>query len=1068
MTFTATCSPTTRPAVAINYVDLSGVSRQSSSLTFTDVAPVVTSPTVRTVDYHGTAADGTVGPLHSLQVTINPVSAVRQPSQCSLTADPNPVALDSTTRLVATCAAGDPVTRYEFSAPSGAVIQDGPNNSVVITPTALGTSRYLVIAYNAGGSQAVTTNVTVVPPAPSGCTLAASPNPIVLGQSSTLTAQCSGRGTPTEYRFTAPDGSTIVQASPTLVVTPRAAGSQAYSVVAANATGASQPAPATLVVQPATCTVTPSVPNPIPRGTSVTLTAACNNNPVSYTFSTAAGPLPGSAASTTVVPTTTTTYTVNAINASVVPITATGQYTVIVVGASTIAAVPGATITGSPGRPISRPLQVRVTDAQGNPFNAESVTWTVVGGGASPGTFASNPTLSNAQGIATNTFTYGADAGPRTLRACLTTLPTQCADFQVVPGATQIAAVIASPLTGAPGRPLSGELVARVSDASGNPVAGELVNWTVVNPGTSPGTFGANQTGPTDAQGLTRNTFTLGNDAGPRTLRACLASLPTVCADFPVSVPAASGLVVIAGSPLVGTPNRPLTRPVQVRATNAQGQPVAGERINWTVVNPTPGSGTFGSPQTGPTDATGLTQNTFTLGSDPGARTLRACLVSQPSVCVDIQVQSITAVVDGPATKIMTPLAELAVATPLTQLQNIRFRLDQLRLRRNPSVVEALRVRVAGQSLPSWSALASVFPGNERSSQAKAGGTLDTGGTLSTRKSTASGPMNANPFDGVRFASATTDFPMLGMGPTADSGSGGGGSGGGGGGSSGADPFERLGFFVNGELELGSQSATANQRGFDLRTHGLTAGVDYRLPGDSVVGVAVGLMNAKTDLNDAGGSQGARGYSLSAYGSFTPMQGAYVDVIAHAGSNKYDTRRREISSPGTGLDYTADTKGDQYAVAVTAGTDVSRGGVTINPYVRLDYVHAKINGFSEAGDAGAIKVDDLTLKTTIITLGGQVSYALSTSWGVFMPNARLELQRRVQGSGRIVGAQLVADGAINSQVALETVDRDYGNASLGFSVVLPRGVSGFANWERLFGRQNYSNSKFTVGVRFEF
>ena len=29
-------------------------------------------------------------------------------------------------------------------------------------------------------------------------------------------------------------------------------------------------------------------------------------------------------------------------------------------------------------------------------------------------------------------------------------------------------------------------------------------------------------------------------------------------------------------------------------------------------------------------------------------------------------------------------------------------------------------------------------------------------------------------------------------------------------------------------------------------------------------------------------------------------------------------------------------------------------------------------------------------------------------------------------------------------------------------------VSGFANWERLFGRQNYSNSKFTVGLRFEF
>ena len=230
-------------------------------------------------------------------------------------------------------------------------------------------------------------------------------------------------------------------------------------------------------------------------------------------------------------------------------------------------------------------------------------------------------------------------------------------------------------------------------------------------------------------------------------------------------------------------------------------------------------------------------------------------------------------------------------------------------------------------------------------------------------------------------------------------------------------------------------------------------------------------MNAKTDLNDGGGSQGARGYSVSAYGSFVPMQGAYIDFIAHAGGNKYDTRRRELSEAGASLDYNGNTRGDQFAVAVTAGADFNRAGVTMNPYVRLDYVNAKINGFSESGAQpgdGAIRIDDLNLKTTIVTLGGQFSYAISTSWGVFMPNARLELQRRVQGSGRIVGAQLVADGTINSQVGLETVDRDYGNASIGFSVVLPRGVNGFVNYERLFGRSNYSNSKLTLGLRFEF
>jgi pyruvate dehydrogenase E2 component (dihydrolipoamide acetyltransferase) len=54
----------------------------------------------------------------------------------------------------------------------------------------------------------------------------------------------------------------------------------------------------------------------------------------------------------------------------------------------------------------------------------------------------------------------------------------------------------------------------------------------------------------------------------------------------------------------------------------------------------------------------------------------------------------------------MSPMAEVAIATPLTQLHNIRLHLEQLRLRRNPSVVDALRVTLAGQPLPPYSAFA--------------------------------------------------------------------------------------------------------------------------------------------------------------------------------------------------------------------------------------------------------------------------------------------------------------------------------------------------------------------------
>ena len=1057
VTFTARCAP---PAAGIAYTDLSGVERVSTAMSFTDVAPAVTQTTQRTVVYHGIGPDGTAGPVKSLVVTINPPPVVgRGPTQCTLTADPNPVVQGQSTRLVATCAGGDPATRYQFDDPSGAVIQNGPGNFVVVTPQSIGALRYGVIAFNAFGSQSASTTVNVVPPPPSACALTASPNPVFIGQTATLTAQCTGGGAASSYQFTRPDGTTITQTTPTLSFTPGTPGTYNFSVVATNPGGASPPATAQVLAQNATCTITPSVPNPVQRNASVTLTASCNIQSPVYTWSTASGPVAGgNGPSITVTPAVTTTYTVFVSNASTIaPVNATVQYTVVVATATSISAVTGPTITGTPGRPISRPLQVRVTDAQGNPVPGEPVTWSVVNPGSSPGAFGSNPTLSNAQGIATNTFTLGSDAGGRTLRACLTALPQACVDFQVVAGVSQITAPTAGPITGMPGRPLPTELSVRVSDSSGSPVAGELVNWSVVNPGPSPGTFAASQTGPTDAAGISRNTFTLGSDTTPRTLRACLASLPTLCVEFQVTVIAASGLVAITGGgPLVGAPGRPLTRPLQVRAVNAQGQPVAGELVNWTVVNPGPSPGTFAANQTGPTDASGLTQNNFTFGSDGGGRTLRACLATQPSICVDFVVQSLSELVDTEAKKMIDAMSELAVNSSLTQLRLIRMRLDDLRRRNIRSVIDALRVRVAGQSLPPWSSLASAFGGAE--------GPASTG----TDAKPGAGAARRHRLPSAAFAGAAGAGGTLPLGwddalasmdaadPPGSTGSTG---------TTAGDPFERLGFFVNGEIELGRQSSTASTRGFDLRTRGITAGVDYRLMNDAVLGAALGFLNARTDLLDSGGGQGARGYSLSAYGSFVPAQGAYVDFIAHVGGNRYDSRRRANLD---GLDYAGNTRGRQYALAITAGADIARDALTINPYARVDHVQARINGFSESGAAVALKIDDVNLKTTILTLGGQVSYTVSTSWGVLVPNARLELQRRAQGSGRIVGAQLVADAAISSQVQLETVDRDYGNFTLGVSAVFPRGVSGFANWERLFGRQGYSNSKLTVGVRFEF
>ena len=84
------------------------------------------------------------------------------------------------------------------------------------------------------------------------------------------------------------------------------------------------------------------------------------------------------------------------------------------------------TITMTSGSPqtvarnaTSQPLTVTVRDQNGDPIEGRTVNWTVATGG---GTLASTSSVTNAQGIATMTYTAGATAGTATVTASVGTL----------------------------------------------------------------------------------------------------------------------------------------------------------------------------------------------------------------------------------------------------------------------------------------------------------------------------------------------------------------------------------------------------------------------------------------------------------------------------------------------------------------------------------------------------------------------------------------------------------------------------------------------------------------------
>jgi adhesin/invasin len=345
--------------------------------------------------------------------------------------------------------------------------------------------------------------------------------------------------------------------------------------------------------------------------------------------------------------------TFNAIATSGAPATAAAQ------GQTTnLSAVVGQLLTPVPS--------IRVLDANGNPVQGTSVTFT-----ASTGSTVLAPSkLTDANGVAApDGWQLGAVAQPYTLTATAGTLPS------VTFTASARAAAAASVTINAgnnqlslPGRPVPTEPSVRVVDGLGNPVPGAEVNFAVVTGGGA----ASGRRVVTGADGIAAvGAWTLGDAIGVNTLRA------TVTGDNIAGNPltftangtagAAAALTPTAGNAVTGQVATAIALAPSVTVRDARGNPVSGAAVTFTP-GPLSGSVTGGSV---PSNASGVAAvTTWTLGSVAGTQTLIARSAGLPDVVLTVTATA------GPAALLApngTPTQQAAVVgTSVTPVPSIR------------------------------------------------------------------------------------------------------------------------------------------------------------------------------------------------------------------------------------------------------------------------------------------------------------------------------------------------------------------------------------------------------------
>jgi len=710
--------------------------------------------------------------------------------------------------------------------------------------------------------------------------------------------------------------------------------------------------------------------------------------------------------------------------------------------------VSGDAQAGFINQPAASPLVVKLVDGAGAPVQGQTITWTA--NPANAAFPASGSSVTDVNGLATMTFTYGGSPGGFSIRAAAYA-GAQFVDFnETAQGATGGGATTGNNQNGNPGD------VIPLTVTIAPPIDGVTVNWSIVLPD-STGSSLSNFTSVTAGGGMATTNLTLGLTPGTVIVQATFPGGSVTFTNIVAGTLVGTQLTATLGNGQVLATGQ-VSGPMEVQLTD-NGTPLANMQINWVTDNGT--VGTFSTL----TDANGKATNTVTP-SVGGPVNVTATF---PGFA---QYTTSTATFAHNASIASTPTLstdEVAVAEALdnacTDLQGAGTLTPEQQDLLNQCLALGTATPVeVGDALEEM--LPDVAETQAQTGQTAVGAQFDNlKGRLATLRSgqygssfgglTLVGPGGSVSLGGLMQALLADETP-----PAAEDAG-----------------FSRWGFFASGSIGRGESKPNDNVPSYDYDINGITVGIDYRKTDNLILGAALGYTSQDTDLAGNQGSVEMRGLSLSGYASWYLKDSWYIDGVLSLGRNNFDNRRRiTYVLPGSTVDTVAkaDFDGSDRSVTVTFGKDFAHGAWGGGGYGRMLYSRLGFDAFEEEVEAGAgsglgLRVESRTVTALSTVLGGKLTYTHSADWGVLVPLAQLEWQKEHKSDPELFRAFLIDDPtATPILVTGEPLDSSYFRVGLGMSLVLTKGRSGFVLYEHMLGRDGMKMDNLSLGFRMEF
>lgn len=277
------------------------------------------------------------------------------------------------------------------------------------------------------------------------------------------------------------------------------------------------------------------------------------------------------------------------------------------------------------------------------------------------------------------------------------------------------------------------------------------------------------------------------------------------------------------------------------------------------------------------------------------------------------------------------------------------------------------------------------------------------------------------------------------------------------------DLAEGLHFFIVGDSYSRDVRADRATDKFDIDTVGATAGAAYGF-GNGTVGLAVNYSRPRARFIADVSETESRSWQVGGFAGFA-IAGAFVQGYAGYGWDDHEIERRGVID-----EMEADADGSHWLAGGKAGYLFPAGIVRVGPVVALDYARAKVDGYTEEGDAAlTLNVGSVSTKALVGGIGAEVRGDFEGGGIQLRPFASAMLEKDFTGDGRTVRfSQTSAPSIVNSWPLEDRSKDSYGRISGGASAAILERASLNALVSATLGRDDGNEVSAHVGLRFGF